>query len=99
MIKEKKIAKNIKNPLKRIFFEYIRTILLSLLVALSITIGLTDAARREMLENVYARIEDQAIQNKYMAEHFIQSNSNLLSDIKNKQYPDYENILKYFYGV
>ena len=86
MIKEKKIAKNIKKPLKRIFFEYIRTILLSLLVALSITIGLTDAARREMLENVYARIEDQAIQNKYMAEHFIQSNSNLLSDIKNKQY-------------
>jgi len=88
MIKEKKkiTSYNYKKPLKRIFYEYFRTVFISFIVACVITTLLSVHARNEMIKNLYENVEEQHRIEKQMAEQFIKSNSNLLDDIKNKKY-------------
>lgn len=88
MIKEKKIKSkyNYKKSIKIVIFEYLKTIVLSFMVAVIITFGLAIKARNEMIKNIYANIKEQKLIDRQMAEKFIQSNSDLLNDIKNKKY-------------
>jgi len=88
MIKEKKkiTIYNYRKSTKEIITEYVRTIMLSLLFAFVFTVCLSLHARHEMIKNIYV---DQTAQNtidKQLAEQFIQSNKDLLSDIKDKKY-------------
>ncbi len=88
MIKEKKkITKyNYKKPLKVIISEYIRTIMFSILFAAVFTTCLSINARNEMIRNLYVNAEEQKLVEKQIAQQFIQSNTDLLNDIKNKKY-------------
>lgn len=88
MIKEEKriTEYNRQKTFRGIVLEYLRTIFLSVLVAFIITIVLSIQARNEMIKNVYTNTEIQKKIDKQLAEQFIQSHTNLLSDIKNKKY-------------
>lgn len=88
MIKEKKIitAYNYKKPIKQTILEFVRTIAVSLLAAFIFTIGLSIHARNEMIKNIYQAAEEQRNIDRQIAEKFIQSNTNLLTDIRNKKY-------------
>ena len=88
MIKEKKkiTAYNYKKPLNVIVMEYLRTIMISVLCAFVFTVFLSIHARNEMIKNLYVNIEDKKNMERQLAEQFIQSNTNLLKDIKNKKY-------------
>lgn len=88
MIKERKkiTPYNYKKPLKRILFEYFRTIMVSILAAFIFTIGLSIHARSEMIKNIYKDAEEQRHMDKKIAEQLIQSNQDLLTNIKNKKY-------------
>ncbi len=88
MIKEKKkiTAYNYKKPFKLVLQEYFRTVLVSFLLACVVTTILSIHARNEMIKNLYENVEEQKKIDKQMAEQFIQSNSNLLTDIKDKKY-------------
>lgn len=88
MIKEKKkVTKyNYKKPPKVVIAEYMRTIMFSILFATVFTTCLSINARNEMIKNLYVNIEEQKLAEKHMAQQFIQSNTNLLNDIKDKKY-------------
>lgn len=88
MIKEKKkiTAYNYKKTFNMIVMEYVRTIMLSVLFAFVFTICLSIHARHEMIKNLYVNIEEQNNLEKQLAEQFIQSNTDLLNDIKSKKY-------------
>ena len=88
MIKEKKkiTPYNYKKPIKVMLIEYVRTVLVSFLFAIIFTVGLSIHARNEMIKNIYATVKMQQTIDKQLAEQFIQSNTDLLNDIKNKKY-------------
>lgn len=87
MIKEraKKTKYNDKKSLKRIVFEYLRTIGMSILLACFITTGLAIHARNEMIKNIYTASAQQKIMDKKAALDLI-TRSNLLEDVQNKTY-------------
>lgn len=88
MIKEKKkiTIYNYKKPLKLVILEYARTAFISLVVAFVFTISLSIHARNEMIKNIYISAESKGKIDRAIAEQFIQSNTDLLNDIKNKNY-------------
>lgn len=88
MIKEKKkITKyNYHKPLKVIVSELVRTVMFSVLFAAVFTICLSINARNEMIKNLYVNVEEQKLVEKQLAQQFIQSNTDLLNDIKSKKY-------------
>ena len=85
MIKEKK--KNTKYNRRKtkvqIITEYIRTVGVSLLMAIIVTTGLTMHARHEMIKNLYIDVEQQEAIDKKVAEQIILQ-SNLLEDLSSK---------------
>lgn len=87
MIKEKakKTKYNDRKTIKRIIFEYLRTIGISIMIACFVTTGLAIHARNEMIKNIYTASEQQKIMDKKAALELI-TRSNLLDDIQNKTY-------------
>lgn len=88
MIKEKRKISiyNYKKPAKQVFMEYARTVGFSVLFAFVFTVCLSIHARNEMIKNIYETAANQKTIDKQLAEQFIQSNTDLLNDIKNKKY-------------
>lgn len=87
MIKErkKKSKYNIKKTKKQIMFEYLKTIMLSILFAIIITSGLAIQARNEMIKNVYLEAKEQQALDKETALKLI-TQTDLLKDIHTKKY-------------
>ena len=88
MIKEKqKISKyNTRIDNKQKLFNYLRTVLFSLLFAIVFTTVMTINARNEMIKNVYFNTAEQHKMDKLVATQFIQTHTYLLNDIKSKNY-------------
>ena len=88
MIKEKeKITKyNYKKPIGKIVMEYLRTIGISIFVAVIFTTCLALHARYEMIKNIYSSAETQRAIDKKIAIQLINSNKNLLDDLATKKY-------------
>ena len=88
MIKEqeKSTKYNYKKSIKTLIYEYLRTVFFSVIFASILTICLSVHARNEMIKNLYTNVDEQKKIDRQQAELFIQSNTNLIKDIKNKKY-------------
>ncbi len=88
MIKEKpkKTKYNAKKTRNQIISEYLRTVLFSVFTACIITAILSVHARNEMIKNLYENPAAQRKIDKQLAMQFINSNSDLLDDLRTKKY-------------
>ena len=87
MIKEKKrkTKYNFKKNKAQLIFEYLRTVLFSILVAVVITSCLAIKAQNEMIKNIYITQEEQRIYDKELALEII-TQTNIVKDLKHKSY-------------
>ncbi len=87
MIKEKKkkTKYNFKKNRTQVIMEYLRTVLISILIAIIITSGLAIHARNEMIKDIFASQERQKVLDKKVALEII-TQTNLLKDLSSKTY-------------
>ncbi|MCQ2739458.1 MAG: hypothetical protein MJ237_04440 [bacterium] len=98
MIKEKtKISKyNYQKTKSQILQEYLRTVLVSIFIAIVITSALSIHARNEMIKNLYVDAKTKQTLDKELAIRLINENADLMVDMQNKNYTVCMNIGKIF---
>lgn len=88
MIKEKQ-KKNTKynfhKSKKQVIWEYLRTVLVSIGIAIIVTTGLAIHARNEMIKDIFASMQQQKVLDRKLALEII-TQTNLLKDLNSKTY-------------
>jgi hypothetical protein len=95
MIKERKKSKYKKKTRKQIVFEYLRTIVFSIIFSIVVTSFLAIQARNEMLENIYLEAKQQQSMDRETALKLI-TQTNLLKDLHTKKYAVCMNIAELY---
>lgn len=85
MIKDKKRKEKFLKSLSKVVLEYIRTILVSFLIAAIFTIILSMHARNEMIKNIYVNPEERQKYHTEIAKKLI-SQSDLLDNLHTRKY-------------
>lgn len=98
MIKEtkKKSKYNYEKSVAEILFGCLKTVFVSIIIALIITIGLSINARNEMIKNISSYAKNKSMADKEIAKQIIDSNFDLMSDMQHKSYSVCLNIGKLF---